>query len=191
MVEAVKPAKADVPIYRLKVTMKGIKPPIWRRIEVKSDISLYKLHRILQVVMGWGDYHMYDFTAAGNHYGEPDPEMGPEMKSSQRVKLHQIAPEPKRRFTYSYDFGDDWEHEILMEKVILVEAGVRYPRCTGGARACPPEDCGGIWGYDRLLKIIADPQDPEYDEMMEWLGGSYDPEAFDLEGVNERLRRIR
>ncbi len=183
--------RAQPAVYQLKVTLKRIKPPIWRRIEVKGDISLYRLHRILQIVMGWGEYHLYEFAVGGRNFGEPDPEMGLEIESSRRMKLTEIVPVPRRRLNYTYDFGDNWEHEVLVEKIVPAEAGVRYPRCTGGKRACPPEDCGGVWGYEHLLEVLADPQDPEHDEMLEWVGGSFDPESFDLKGINERLRRVR
>jgi hypothetical protein len=180
----------DAPVYRLKVTLKGSKPPIWRRIEVMGKTSLYKLHQVLQVVMGWEDYHMYEFEVGGVHYGEPDPSLGPDMKNSSRMKVAQIATGTKRRFTYTYDFGDDWEHEILIEKAQPVEAGVRYPRCTAGARACPPEDCGGMWGYVQLLEVIANPENPRHGERLEWIGENFDPEAFDLEGINRQLSRL-
>lgn len=185
------PDGVDAPIYRLKVSLKGTKPSVWRRIEVEGDTTLHRLHRVLQVVMGWKDYHLYEFMLDGRHFLEPDPDYGPGVENSRRMRLNQIVAETKRRLTYIYDFGDGWQHDVLVERVLPAEEGVRYPHCTGGRMACPPEDCGGLGGYGNLLEVIGDPEDPGYDEMMEWLGGSYDPEAFDLEGVNERLRRMR
>jgi hypothetical protein len=191
MVERVKPVMIDAPVYCLKVTMKEIRPPIWRRIEVKSDITLHKLHRILLLVMGWLDYHLYVYEVGEEEYGEPSTEWLEPVKSSKVAKLREVAPEVGSHLTYIYDLGDHWAHNIEVEKILPPEPGIRYPHCRGGKRSRPPEDCGGVWGYEELLRVIRDPQDEEYASTMTWLGGSFDPEAFDLEGVNKRLRRIR
>lgn len=177
-------------VHQAKVTLKGIRPPIWRRIQVRSGVSLYKLHQILQVTMGWENYHLYEFRVGGVCYGEPDPDFGVEVKSARTAKLSQVAPDEKAKLTYVYDFGDDWEHDVLVEKLLPAEPGVRYPICLAGKRACPPEDCGGIWGYGRLLEVIRNPDDPEHEEMMEWLAGGFDPEEFNLDSVNRELRRV-
>lgn len=181
-------------IYQIKVTLRGSKPPIWRRIQVPSDINLGKLHRILQVVMGWYDSHLHQFIMGGTYYGEPDPDyraMGMEMRGEKRVKLDQIVRGEKSRFRYEYDFGDSWEHELLVEKILPPEPGVRYPVCLKGKGACPPEDVGGVWGYSDFLEAIKDPRRPEHDDMLEWVGSEFDPEAFDLDEVNEALRYVR
>lgn len=181
----------DSPIYQLKVTLKGIKPPIWRQIQVPGDVTLYRLHRILQVVMGWGEEHLYQFVLRGDFgrvfYGEPDLDYDGEMKSARRVRLSTVAPQEKAKLIYEYDFGDGWEHELLVEKILPRAAEMSYPRCLAGRRACPPEDSGGIPGYAELLETIADPNNPEHATMLEWLGGSFDPEEFDLATVNRRL----
>ena len=178
-------------IYQLKVTLNKSKPPIWRRIQVNSDITLYKLHQILQVVMGWFNVHLHQFIIRGKYYGIPDPDDPDfEIKNEKRVKLNQIVSRVGDKFIYEYDFGDGWEHIILLEKVLQPEAGVHYPICLKGKRACPPEDCGGIWGYNDLLEAIQDPAHPEHEDMLEWLGGSFDPEEFDLDEVNEKLKTI-
>ena len=179
-----------VSIYQLKVTLKDNKPPIWRRIQINSDITLDKLHQILQVVMGWFDYHLHQFVVYGEYYGTPDPDIGFEVKNEKRVKLNQLASESGDKFVYEYDFGDSWKHVILLEKILQPEAGVRYPVCLKGKRASPPEDCGGVWGYDALLEAIQDPVHPEHKEMLEWLGGGFDPEKFDLDVVNQELKTI-
>jgi hypothetical protein len=187
-----KSATAD--IYQIKVTLRDSKPPIWRRIQVPSDINLGKLHRILQVVMGWTDSHLHQFIVGETYYGEPDPDyraMGMEMRDEKRVKLNQLVRGEKSRLRYEYDFGDSWEHELLVEKILPPEPGVRYPLCLKGKGACPPEDVGGVWGYDSFLEAIADPKHPEHDDMLEWVGGEFDPEAFDLDEVNEALRYVR
>ncbi|MGK5095198.1 plasmid pRiA4b ORF-3 family protein [Deltaproteobacteria bacterium TL4] len=176
-------------IYQLKVTLKGSKPPIWRRIQVASDINLSKLHRILQIVMGWEDCHLHQYIIGGMNYGKPDHEFGNEIENESRVKLDQFRP--KMKFVYEYDFGDSWGHEMVVEKTLLPEEGVSYPICITGKRACPPEDCGGIWGYASFLEAIQNPGHPEHEEMLEWAGGEFDPEAFDLDAINQELKRLR
>ncbi len=180
-------------VYQIKVTLKDIRPPIWRRVQVPSNISLNKLHRILQAVMPWDDYHLHQFIIGGVYYGEPDPDddFGFELKSDRTAKLIQVASGARARFIYEYDFGDGWEHEIVVEKIVPPEAGVRYPICLAGKRACPPEDCGGIPGYARFLEAIRNPEHEEHDELLQWVGGSFDPEAFDLDEINRELKRIR
>ncbi len=184
----------DAQIYQLKVTLKHSKPPIWRRLQVPGDISLAKLHHILQIAMGWSDYHLHQFEVSGAYYGVPDPDyksMGFDMRDEKRLKLNQAAPAEKFKFRYEYDFGDSWEHEIVVEKILSPEAGLHYPRCLTGKRACPPEDVGGVWGYDSFLEAIKDPGHPEHEEMLEWVGGDFDPEVFGLEEINEALGRVR
>ncbi len=181
----------DVPIYQVKITLRGIKPSIWRRIQLRSDTRLGKLHQIIQVVMGWTDSHLHQFIAGHIYYGIPDPEYGMEVRSERVVPLSQVLSVPKAKFLYEYDFGDSWEHELLLEQIIAPDPATRYPMCLAGKRACPPEDCGGVWGYAELLEAIHDPDHPEHETMLEWIGGSFDPEAFDLQAVNRLLTRIR
>lgn len=171
-------------IYQLKVTLRGIRPPIWRRIQVADNITLNRLHHILQTVMGWWEGHLYAFTVNGAAYGEAAREL--DIRSDQRVKLGQLGLAEKSKFRYEYDFGDGWEHELLVEKILAPEPGVSYPRCLKGKRACPPEDVGGSWGYMEYLEAIQDPSHPQHDELLEW-SGPFDPEAFDLEEVNQAL----
>jgi len=180
-------------IYQLKVTLRHIRPPIWRRIQVRSDVALLKLHRILQEVMGWYDSHLHQFLIGGEYYATRSLELdgfGPPIISERSARLEDVISGPKMKFRYEYDFGDGWEHEILVEKVLPPAEGVRYPVCVAGARACPPEDCGGPWGYAELLEAIRDPNHKEHEEMLEWVGGGFDPEAFDLEEINRALRRL-
>ena len=189
--EQVARAKTSSDIYQIKVTLEESKPPIWRRFQVSGDTRLSELHEILQVVMGWANYHLYQFVIGGTYFGQPDPDFGFEMKSDRKVKLSQVIPGEKAKFAYEYDFGDSWGHQLLVEKILPPEPGVPYPVCLKGKRACPPEDCGGIWGYAEFLEAIQDPNHPEHDDMLEWVGGSFDPEAFNLDEVNRALRRIR
>lgn len=185
------PKSPSSQIYQLKITLRGSRPPIWRRVLAPGDITLAKLHAVVQAAMGWYDSHLHEFTVDGMSYGVPHPDYGGEVKSERRVKLSEVATAPKAKLRYVYDFGDDWDHEILVEKILPPEPGVQYPVCIAGRRACPPEDCGGVWGYANFLAAIQDPAHPEHDDMLEWIGGSFDSEAFDLEAINQALRRIR
>ena len=186
------PSKADeVPqvIYQIKVTLNGSKPPIWRRVQVQGDITLAKLHSILQVVMGWQDYHLHAFRVGGMEYGQPDPDLL--MRSDKSEKLNQLISGEKFRFSYQYDFGDSWEHVLQVEKILPPEPGAHYPRVLAGKRACPPEDVGGIWSYSEFLEAIRDPEHPQHEELLEWVGGEFDADAFDLEAINRKLAKIR
>ena len=182
---------SNTSIYQIKVTLRDSKPPIWRRVLVPSDITLAKLHNILQAVMGWYDAHLHQFIVGGVYYGVPDPDYFIEIKSERRVRLNQIVAGERFKFIYEYDFGDSWEHELLVEKTVPPEKGVRYPVCIKGKRACPPEDVGGVWGYAEFLEAIRDPEHPEHEDYLEWVGGEFDPEAFDLDDVNATLSHIR
>jgi len=158
---------------------------------VPSDFTLYELHKVIQAVMPWAGYHLYQFTIASVDYGDPSPEDMYPMKAARRYRLNQLVPRELAKFLYTYDFGDNWEHEILVEKVLPPEPGARYPLCIAGKRACPPDDCGGPWGYAELLEALADPEHEEHEEMLEWVGGELDPEAFDLEEANAVLGHIK
>lgn len=156
-----------------------------------GDVSLMELHSILQIAMDWESYHAWEFRIGGRSFGIPDPDGWIEREDALDAQLDEVVPEVKARFRYTYDFGDDWEHDVLVEKIFSPEPGVDYPICTGGKRAAPPEDCGGVFGYYEKLEIVQDPDHPEYEDTVEWLGESYDPEEVDLELINARLRRPR
>ena len=177
-------------IHQLKITLMGVRPPIWRRLQVSSSINLRRLHDVIQAAMGWTQSHLYRFEVGGVDYGEPDRDYDGDVRSAKATALRKIAPAPGTAFLYEYDFGDSWQHRIEVEKVLPLEPGVRYPRCLAGKRACPPEDIGGIWGYEEFLQAIRDPKHPEHAAMLEWVGGFFDPEAFDLRAVNDRLARL-
>jgi len=161
-------------------------------------MRLDRLHAVIQIVMGWTNSHLHQFSAGSGFaltlYGTPDPEfadMGSEMLNEERYTIADLAPAARRKFGYEYDFGDSWEHQAAVEKVLPPDAAFKHPVCLAGANACPPEDCGGLWGYYNLLGILADPKHPEHEEMKEWIGGGFDPAQFDLDGVNARLKHLK
>ena len=139
--------------------------------------------------MGWEDYHMHVFSDGSCEYGLADPELG--HRDERKATLGRLLKGEGERIRYTYDFGDDWEHEIVVEKVLAAEQGVRYPICVAGKGACPPEDCGGVWGYEHLREVLADPTDEEHGEMLEWLGlqtaAEFDQARFDVDEVNRAL----
>lgn len=179
-------------IYQLKVTLNGCRPPIWRRILVPGNTTLLKLHDIIQIVMGWDSYHLHMYTIGGITYGDPaDDEYGDfGTVNEANYTLNKVIYGEGQRFSYEYDFGDSWAHTILVEKILLPEKGTRYPLCLKGKRACPPEDVGGVWGYMNFLEAIHDPTHDEHEEYLEWIGGEFNPEEFNLEDVNTQLRSM-
>lgn len=181
-------------VYQLKVTLEGIRPPIWRRIQVRGDISLFKLHKILQDVMGWYDYHLHQFLIEGERYSVISREadmLGDDFKNEKKVKLNRVIPGEKFEFTYEYDFGDSWLHKILVEKIFKPDEELMHPVCLKGKRSAPPEDCGGVGGYYHLLEALRDKDHPDHKYLLEWAGEEYNPEYFDVDEVNERLKKIR
>lgn len=177
-------------VYQLKITLKSTRPPIWRRVLITSETTLGKLHQIIQETMGWSDYHLHSFLIQGEEYGQPMPEEDVDVHNEQSVKLSRVVMREKFKFVYTYDFGDSWDHEIVVEKVLPLDPQMSYPVCLTGKRACPPEDCGGVWGYTSFLEAIQDPSHSEHESMLEWVGGEFDPDAFDLDRVNQLLKQI-
>ena len=181
-------------IYQLKISLEGIVPQIWRRVLVPSDLPLSKLHTVIQVAMGWTNSHLHEFIVGRKHYSDPrfgldELDFGEPTFNEAKVKLSEVAPTPKSTLRYHYDFGDGWMHKVVVEKLLAPDPALMAPRCLDGQRACPPEDCGGIPGYFRLLEILADPRHPEHDEMLEWLEDDFDAEAFDVTATNRELTR--
>ncbi|WFE51511.1 plasmid pRiA4b ORF-3 family protein [Micromonospora sp. WMMD1155] len=183
-----KKSAPPAPIYQIKVGLRGAKPPIWRRLELPADTSLADLHDIIQVAFGWYDSHLHVFNTPYGDFGIADRKLG--HRAEAPVTLEQVAPEVGDRLRYTYDFGDDWEHEITVEKV-LDRQPVGYPRCTGGRRAAPPEDCGGVWGYAELVEVLGDPDHPEHGDRLEWLGlasaAEFQPARFDAAEITQAL----
>jgi len=181
----------DPTVYRLKVTLRGSRPPIWRRLEVRADVTLFQLHQILQVVMGWTDSHLHQFRRGATNYGQSDPEFGMRRESERRVRLNDVLRNPKDRMVYEYDFGDGWEHDIVLEVNALSPAVGPTPRVVAGKGACPPEDVGGIGRYYGFLEALRNPKHPEHQDMLEWCGGHFDPNAFELDEINTYFRSRR
>lgn len=181
----------DVHIYQLKIALDEIRPPIWRRIQVKSDMTRFHLHRIIQAIMGWDGYHLHQFRFGNILYRVPHPHDFCKVIDERNVKLSQVITQEKARFVYEYDFGDSWEHKILVEKILPLEADKSHPVCLKGKRACPPEDCGGSYGYYRFLEKIQDPEHPEHKEMLDWVGCDFDPEYFDIDVINAVLTSVK
>jgi hypothetical protein len=173
-------------VYQLKATILETKPPVWRRVVVPEDIQLSQLHDVLQAAFGWEGYHLYEFEIDGVRYGTRDGEDWDPPKDERRARLHGVAG-AGASFVYVYDFGDYWRHKIIVEKVLPAEPGARYPSCTGGRRACPPEDCGGPWGYREFLAAIRDPNHDEHESMLEWVGGEFEPDSFDIKEFQHNL----
>jgi hypothetical protein len=180
-------------LYQFKITLEDIKPPIWRRIQI-SDCTLLGLHEYIQAAFGWSNYHLHQFLIDGTRYGLPDPEdfdFGDEMVDETGALLSKLIPKSGRhsKWIYEYDFGDGWRHEVLFEGFPPADPKAKYPICLEGERACPPEDCGGPWGYAEYLVAIADPQHEQHAEMLEWRG-PFDPEAFDAKKATKELRKV-
>ena len=179
--------------YLLKITLKDMPRPIWRRFVVPADIKLGKLHQIIQTVMGWDNCHLHSFRVGGREYVpnevlEHDDYGEPENKYT----LASVAPNKGAKIKYQYDFGDSWDHEILVENTDYVDPDQQHPYyCVKGVRACPPEDCGGVGGYENFCDAIADPEHPEHEEIKEWYGDEFDPEHFDIDEVNKQLGVVR
>lgn len=188
---ATKPSKPVGPVYQLKITLKGSHPPIWRRLLVPSGFSLNKLHNVIQLAMGWTDSHLHHFIVDGEYYSVPSPDDFEPVADERNLTLGQAAPFEKHRFEYEYDFGDSWTHVIVVEKIQSPEPNVAYPCCVKGKRACPPEDVGGVYGYKTFLEAILDPKHEEHESFMEWIGGDFDPEEFDIDSVNGALMRVK
>jgi hypothetical protein len=178
---------AKTRIYQLKIQLRGVRPPVWRRVLFPGEMNLAELHEVVQTTMGWTNSHLHEFEVEGARYGLPDPEWGlDEVVDEWRVKLFRVAQEGTR-LRYAYDFGDGWVHDVKVEKVLGWQLGTRYPCCIAGRRACPPEDVGGPSGYQDFLLAVSDPGHAEHEQWVEWVGGRFDPAEFDLAAVDKSL----
>lgn len=182
-------------ILEIDITLKGSKPKIWRRILIPGEMSFADLHYAIQIAMGWVGYHSHQFVVGRNDRFISIPfdddlvdmdEMD-DMEDGHKIKIKSLLNAPKDKVIYEYDFGDDWEHLVEVKKVHDAEPGKTYPQAIGGAMACPPEDCGGIWGYKDMLEKLQEKGTAEYEELVEWLGSDFDPKVLDLEKINMRF----
>jgi Plasmid pRiA4b ORF-3-like protein len=179
-------AAKSTAFVHVKVTLQYIRPPIWRRLLLPDTTNLGNLSEIIQAAMGWHGGHLHAFEIGGEQFG--DPSMTDFVRNERKTTIRSLLRDDVSRFGYTYDFGDSWEHDILIEKKGPPPDAPRSPACVAGKRNCPPEDCGGPPGYDALLEALAAPESPESRELLEWVDGDYDPEEFSLDAANPRVR---
>jgi hypothetical protein len=182
-------------VYQIKVTLLGANPPIWRRLVVPADMTLERLHDVLQLAMGWEDCHLHEYVIGKQRFGTPDPTLKlrglPGIASEQTARLSNVLGKVGAKALYTYDFGDGWEHEIEVEKILSPDTIQVYPACVDGERHGPPEDCGGVPGFYNLLDAIGDPKHEQHEEMREWGDEDFDPEAFSIDEINIRLAYLQ
>ncbi|MGR8951955.1 MAG: plasmid pRiA4b ORF-3 family protein [Gammaproteobacteria bacterium] len=175
-------------IYQLKITLKDSKPPIWRRLLIADTVTLAKLHTAIQIVMGWSDDHLHQFIAGKQLYGVQDSDFDfDEIRNESKFRLNQVLRQEKDSLIYEYDFGDGWQHKVTLEKILPFDPATQLPLCIKAKGACPPEDVGGIWGYYEFLNALLDPDHPEHANYRLWIGGDFDPDAYDIGEVNQAL----
>ena len=187
-------SKRQPPICQLRISLMDIEPEIWRSVQVSSDTTLETLHRIIQRVMGWDDYHLHQFKIGEKRYGVPPregPMFGPPIKDESGARLRQVISNEGDSFVYEYDFGDSWKHRVEVEEIFQPEEDKEYTICVDGHRACPPEDCGGSFGYARILQYFEDPDSVELGEPWNMVVQEFDPDEFDLERANMMLEFLR
>jgi hypothetical protein len=177
-------------VYQLKITLRGVRPPIWRRVLVGDTTTLRKVHAVIQAVMGWEDEHLHQFDIGGEKYGEATVEGYRRVRDENKSTLGELVTEPKAKFAYTYDFSVNWEFEVQVEEITPPQPEQVLPQCTKGKRAAPPEHIGGTWGYQALLEAKENPRHPERIRFAELIA-AYDPEAFDYDAANARLRKLR
>lgn len=180
--------KKNRAVYQFEVTLHNIHAPIWRRLQVWEDATLAQLHRVLQMVMGWEDHHLYEFRISGKIYGVPDLDAERKIIDVKRTRIHDVIQHLGTEFEYVYDFGDYWQHDLFLEAILQPAPDTPYPRCIAGERSCPPEDVGGSGGYEDYLEAMADPEHEEHEDMIRWRG-PFDPKAFSVEKINRQLEK--
>lgn len=182
-------------IARLKIVLDEVEPAVMRRLDVPLDIRLDHLHLVIQAAMPWENYHLYEFsTDDGPGWGIPDPDLdGPDPQfrpAAEATLAHLLESAGGKTFTYAYDFGDGWLHVVKVEQIAEAEPGAAYPRLLAAHGACPPEDCGGPFGYARYLEAIADPEHEDHDDMIAWRGPGFDPDHVDEQGIAKDLAAL-
>ncbi|HPX75062.1 MAG TPA: plasmid pRiA4b ORF-3 family protein [Bacteroidales bacterium] len=180
-------------IFQIQIALKGFRPKIWRRILVPENVLLPDFHKIIQTTMGWTNSHLHHFVKGRSYYvhkTEDDVFVGNNSDIDYaKIKISDLLSFEKDKIIYEYDFGDDWEHDIVLEKILPYDTKLVYPICVKGKMNCPPEDCGGVWGYADMLEVLKDPEHEDYEELRDWLGEEFDPQFFDIDTVNELLKR--
>jgi hypothetical protein len=177
-------------IARLRIQLDDVQPAIWRRVEVPLTSTLKAVHDAIQAAMLFEDYHLFQFEIGDRRYGYPDPDWGDEMRDARNIRLGAILARGDTRFTYTYDFGDDWRHTVMVEEVVAADPMVDYPRFVDGARRAPPEDVGGLPGFEEFLDAMADPKHPEHHSVMTWYGRPFDPTDIGLDVITARLAKL-
>jgi hypothetical protein len=178
------------PVFRLRIQLADTSPVVWRRLLVPGSVRLSKLHDYFQAAMGWTNSHLHSFVIDGVLYGMHFDDWPEEEVDEKEVTILQSIGEA-RRFRYEYDFGDSWEHDVVVEELSRHRLGLKFAVCVDGQNACPPEDVGGVTMFERFKEAVADPTDEEHDEYLAWVGDSFDPQAFDLALANAELQRVR
>ena len=180
-------------IYQIQIALKEVKPKVWRRVLIPSDLLLSDFHKIIQTTMGWSNFHLHQFIFNDIFYSvkHPDDDFWDDTDtvdySKKKLRVSSFLKKEKDKILYEYDFGDGWEHDIILEKILPVDSNIKYPVCLTGKMNCPPEDCGGAYGYANLREILKQPDHEEYNDSLEWLGREFDPTFFDKNEVNECL----
>ncbi len=177
-------------IVQIKIKLLGVKPPVWRRVQVRADTRLDQLHEILQAALGWENHHLHAFSFGEEELGPRDPDLALDFADERKVTLGELT-DIGARLRYTYDFGDNWEHEIIVEDLLDPAPDTHYPNLLAAKGACPPEDCGGAWSYTALKAILADPGNEQHQEMLEWLdsenGSAFDPNAVPSDTIDYEL----
>ncbi len=178
-------------IFQIQIALRGFKPKIWRRIQIPSDLLLSDFHMIIQITMGWTNSHLHQFIKDGTFYTVrmQDDDYWDEMDNVdyEKMKVSDLLNKENEKIIYEYDFGDGWEHDIILEKILPIDNRLQYPICLTGKMSCPPEDCGGVWGYSDMLEVLKDPKHKEYESYIEWIGEKFDPKYFNKNEINELL----
>ena len=187
------PPRAPKRVYQLLVELDEVEPRVWRRLWVPDTLTLAKLDRVIQAAMGWTNSHLHEFDVDGKRYGIPDDDGVHDAPTldDRRHKVGAVLGDAVYRFSYTYDFGDNWRHTVTVEDRLLpYESFNSWPVCIAGQNACPPEDVGGVGGYTEFLEAIPDPSHDEHAAMWQWSGGPFDPAGFDVNATNAALRRL-
>ncbi len=181
-------------VYQIQISITNLKPEIWRKILVQPNLSLANFHMTIQIVMGWHNSHLHQFIKDRTFYTkkmEDDMTWGDLNNVDYKgLKISDLLKNENDKIDYEYDFGDSWHHDVVLEKILDASEKTKYPICIDGKLACPPEDCGGIWGYSDILKVLNNPRHKDYAALLDWLDGEFDPNYFNIEKTNLNLNRF-